>query len=355
MINRPYGEKGVGWKVRVHQTDQTWVEGRVLAFEEEKFHIEYTEAPIKGERRWEVELRSDDDWHRRGKSRIEFLSPASSNLSKELEDAKAGGDTEHVNYITGEGASATGNLVEHNTWKHDTWKQEVKQNTAFIPQKLVLRLCHHSDEVLDASFSPDGKMLATCSRDLSTLVYTIDLDTWNCFVKFRFLHESAPCRLAWAPNSDNLVICTEEPQGNPFGPHSRAELWHLCDLSFGTHSHSEGSPSSRVFPNMPFDIHSSWMPCGRRFITGGGIRYEADGSLQQVLAVWNDDGTLHMQKWLRFERAINFAHMLQVSHTRPLPPLPVPSPPLPVPSPLLPSPPLPSPSRTHTSSLLCGR
>jgi WD40 repeat protein len=313
LINRPFREKGVGWQVRVYQSDETWLEGRVLGFEDDKFHIEYTEGELKGQRKWEVELRDSDDWHRRGKSRIEFLSPASSDLSEELAATNAPfKNMEDVNHITGSPSAASSN--GHS--KYDTWKQEAKQNTEFIPKELVLRLCQHTDEVLDASFSPDGKMIATCSRDLSTLVYTIDLDTWNCYIKFRFLHESAPCRLAWSPSSDKLVICTEEPQGNPFGVHSRAELWDLRELRFGTHSHTQGASHSRVFPNMPFDIHSCWMPCGRRFITGGGIQYsDEDGALQQVLAVWNDDGTLHMQKWLRFERAINFAHMLQVSHS----------------------------------------
>jgi WD40 repeat protein len=130
-----------------------------------------------------------------------------------------------------------------------------------VPQVLITQIRDHCDEVLDAAFSPDGTKLATCSRDLRTLIYEVTGDDWAFNLRASFTHRTAPCRICWHDDNQRLVICTEESSGDPFGGRSTAEMWHVSgDLLF-------------TLPSRPFDVHTCWF--GNHFITGGGIT-EAD-------------------------------------------------------------------------------
>ena len=82
-----------------------------------------------------------------------------------------------------------------------------------------------SDEVLDLQWSPDGRRLASCSRDLTTIVYDVSYGAPGGAVDgpgaptvalavrwvFRRPPEAAcVCRLAFSDCGHFLLCCTEE-------------------------------------------------------------------------------------------------------------------------------------------------
>jgi WD40 repeat protein len=60
--------------------------------------------------------------------------------------------------------------------KQMNWKHEYRNLVEALPATPLLQLTDHTDEVLDLQFSPDGRLMASCSRDLRTLVYDV---TWD--------------------------------------------------------------------------------------------------------------------------------------------------------------------------------
>lgn len=128
--------------------------------------------------RWEVDQRHTGPWHARGKTRFRFVQPpvgseAEALLAAEEEGEEGPMDCDGKN-IDGD-AETSSTTTCGDRFDSLPWRSEYRRLVLSLPAREVACLTDHSDEVLDLQWSPDGKFLATCSRDCTTIVYDV---TW---------------------------------------------------------------------------------------------------------------------------------------------------------------------------------
>ncbi|CAN0196981.1 unnamed protein product, partial [Ectocarpus sp. 4 AP-2014] len=179
LAARPFEEDAVGWEVEVlSEEDVMWTPGLVVAYSGGRYLVEYAD----GSSRWESEYRTEGAWHRRGNSRLSFLGRLHDSLAGQDADGVAAAvsnthpsappDSSRGAPAAAEKAGETRSFPDWPRLRHGRWREEVKANCCHVPAVELVKLDDHTDEVLDLKFSPDGTRLATCSRDMSILVYT---------------------------------------------------------------------------------------------------------------------------------------------------------------------------------------
>mmetsp|Transcript_65673 Transcript_65673/g.116438 ORF Transcript_65673/g.116438 Transcript_65673/m.116438 type:complete len:700 (+) Transcript_65673:49-2148(+) len=294
LIERPFGEDAVGWHVRVLIEDgsERYSSGHIVAYSAEQDHylVAYDAEGGSGdgaappEMVWEQEKRKRTAAMRMnpsllGKSRFCFVSPpmALPRSHKGLggyspEDEQRQESRPSRELLRG------------------SWKQELKHNVQNAPSRLLTRLEEHEDEVLFVVFSPCGTRLASCSRDLRTVIFKVFYDgdegceantnssatssssqTPRFAREAVFNHETAPCRALWWPMPPyNMVAVSTEDAGWQM---SKVEIWQIgLDEGF-ERQESNGSEVSRqdagsmpsgqnarcIFQchNRPFDIYAA--------------------------------------------------------------------------------------------------
>ncbi|CBJ27319.1 expressed unknown protein [Ectocarpus siliculosus] len=275
----------------------------------------------------EIYERTQGPWHRRGNSRLSFLGRLHDSLAGQDADGGAAAvsntppstpaDSSRGAPAAAEKAGETRSFPDWPRLRHGRWREELKANCCHVPAVELVKLDDHTDEVLDLKFSPDGTRLATCSRDMSILVYAIEAmpenhgsskegekddgprkarasganggsgggggngvdemprDGQNKLrplgfkgLGVRLIHRlrrsatASVCRIFWSPCGRFILSCLEEPHGNPFIP-SSSELWDAW----------HGQRLSRC-RSQPFDVHAAWMPDGEHFVAGLDLTWD---------------------------------------------------------------------------------
>ncbi|OQV11899.1 WD repeat-containing protein 26 [Hypsibius exemplaris] len=126
----------------------------------------------------------------------------------------------------------------------------------FFPTENSQTLSDHTDEVWFCRFSPDGKKLATGSKDYSIIIWDVDLDTRE--IKMDKSLESHPYGvqyLAWSPDGKYLASC-----GPP--DETADEVW-IWDVEMGeVKSKFSGSDGDCL-------TTCAWDKDGKQLVTGG--------------------------------------------------------------------------------------
>jgi len=345
LIDRPFGEDAVGWQVEVLTEEgiERYAKGVVLAYsaETDAYLVGYDgkDGVVPAGEVWEQERRKRTNAMRHnpslaGKSRFSFTAPPAQTWPRRLgtPDARFPGGA-------------------RSPMRFPTWKQELEHNVKQAPSRMLCRLTEHSDEVLFVVFSPCGTRLASCSRDLRTVIFRVRYGTTQvdgCAEGFTggsssssshsrrvaeptfdpeavFMHKTAPCRVTWWPVAphDMLAVSTEDA-----GWHSdsKVEIWEILsresqraavdgtDAALGgmavDEDHEGGGEEAESLPeganarclfrgqNRPFDIYApffTWPQPGEAFADGP----DKDPSKLCFLAGWavfREQG--HYVQWL---------------------------------------------------------
>eukprot|EP00930_Biecheleria_cincta_P040198 TRINITY_DN27561_c0_g1_i2.p1 TRINITY_DN27561_c0_g1~~TRINITY_DN27561_c0_g1_i2.p1 ORF type:complete len:737 (-),score=118.66 TRINITY_DN27561_c0_g1_i2:74-2284(-) len=300
LIERPFGEDAVGWHVSVLVEDgsERYSSGHIVAYsaETDMYLVAYdpdsgtpgTEAPRMS---WEQERRKRTPAMRHnpslaGKSRFSFLTPPS-HLPGLL-----GGSIGVRNASSLSSCLSSPGISSEYSYQDEafrerrngrsSWKQELRHNVLNAPSRFLARLDQHTDEVLFVVFSPCGSRLASCSRDLRTVIFRIrttdgDLAETKFELEAVFVHQTAPCRAMWWPIPPyNMVAVSTEDAGWQV---SKVEIWQIGvsdqglereDSAGSSQGSTEGGedqlPSGEnarcVFQchNRPFDIYAAIFP-----------------------------------------------------------------------------------------------
>jgi len=132
-----------------------------------------------------------------------------------------------------------------------------------FPCKTIQVLCDHSDEVSFCKWSPNGKLLATGSRDNSVIIWKFDPVTLK-LTNDKALegHTHGVSFFSWSPDSSKLAVCGSEECPDVF-------IWDVAGGRIENKiSHTQEDSLTTV----------SWAPDGGRLAAGGnrGQFYQFD-------------------------------------------------------------------------------
>lgn len=140
------------------------------------------------------------------------------------------------------------NCLYHNTNEkifslytdHKCLKEKLPNTTSHILES-------HYDEVWNVCFSPDGKWLASGSKDCTVIIW----DTTNFNIKCKFIGHTEPIsNMYWNPDGTQLLTCSNDKS---------IRLWDIKteNILYIYEGHTEGVTSC------------AWLPCGTKFVSAG--------------------------------------------------------------------------------------
>jgi len=145
----------------------------------------------------------------------------------------------------------------------DSFAMDHSCSRAMFPCQTTQVLHDHCDEVWFCKWSPNGRLLASGSKDYTVIIWELDTDTMQLRQQKTLEgHSYGVVYLAWSPDSTKLAVC---------GPADWPDVW-LWDVNSGRLeskvSHSGEDSLTCV----------SWAPDGRRLACGGerGQFYQCD-------------------------------------------------------------------------------
>jgi WD repeat-containing protein 26 len=111
----------------------------------------------------------------------------------------------------------------HNTAASPSLYQDHKCDATNFPMQPVLDLTKHAGQVWQVKFSNDGSRLASCGGDGSVIIYDVESDI-GTFQVVRVLsdHEQGVASFAWSPDDKLMVTCSQD---------RKARLWNV-DVGF---------------------------------------------------------------------------------------------------------------------------
>ena len=145
----------------------------------------------------------------------------------------------------------------------DTYATDHTCSKEMFPSQTVQVLLDHCDEVWYCKWSPNGKYLATGSKDVTVIIWELDTELMQ-LRQHKVLegHNYGVIFLSWSPDSRRLAVC---------GPEDWYEVW-IWDVTSGRLeakvSHSNEDSLTCV----------AWSPDGQRLTCGGnrGQFYQCD-------------------------------------------------------------------------------
>lgn len=142
-----------------------------------------------------------------------------------------------------------------------------------FPSETIQVLAEHCDEVWFCKWSPNGRFLATGSKDYTVIIWELCPETLQCRHS-RVLegHSYGVAYLAWSPDSTRLAVC---------GPEDCPEVW-LWEVATGRLETKVSQSNEDSLTCV------SWSPDGRRLTAGGtrGQFYQCDTN-GTVLDSWD--------------------------------------------------------------------
>jgi len=161
----------------------------------------------------------------------------------------------------------------------DTFAMDHQCSREMFPCETIQILGDHCDEIWYCKWSPNGRLLATGSKDYTVIIWELDTVTLNLrHSKVLEGHSYGVAFLAWSPDSTKLAVCGPEdcPEGgrseyslyNP-SPGAQVWLWDVVNGRLETKVSHSGEDSLTCV---------SWSPDGRRVACGGnrGQFYQCD-------------------------------------------------------------------------------
>lgn len=141
-----------------------------------------------------------------------------------------------------------------------------------FPLRTSNLLEEHSDEVWHVRFSPDGRKLASASKDKTAIIY----DTVSFTVLHRLNdHVKEVTALAWSPDSTKLITCSKD---------ARARVWDAeSGHCLATYQHRGGDNTYAI-------TEAAWAPDSRNFVTASHDR-------KHTLCHWQLDSTEPVYVW----------------------------------------------------------
>jgi len=304
LIERPFGDRAVGWRVAVlHQEvgDEHFAEGHVTAYNAatDAYLVSYegddgTSVEVWEEERMGWSAAMERNPALAGRSRFNFVAPPGDTWPQFPPSAGCG------RHAREGGSTSSSSLL-----RFGSWKEELKHNSRHAPSRLVQRITEHEDEVLYVAFSPCGSRLASCSRDRRTIIFrqSHGEGPHPYFVKeVELEHATAACCATWWPSAPytKVLVMTEDTSYNVMLGESAIELWEVLPTS------SEGVADGRVAEatarclfrqrNYPFDIYTAiiaWPPKNAAIEPG-----VADQDRLCFLSghhLWRESATRHIQ------------------------------------------------------------
>jgi len=145
----------------------------------------------------------------------------------------------------------------------DSYAMDHHCSKDMFPSETVQVLVDHCDEVWFCKWSPNGRLLATGSKDYTVIIWELEPETLQ--IRQRGMlegHSYGVAYLAWSPDSTKLAVC---------GPDDCPEvwLWDVLSQRLETKVSHSGEDSLTCV---------SWSPDGRRITCGGnrGQFYQCD-------------------------------------------------------------------------------
>jgi len=123
----------------------------------------------------------------------------------------------------------------------------------------------HTDWVYDVAWSPDGKRIASSSKDKTVQVW--DAATGSRIYTYRG-HTSDVYTAAWSPDGKRIASCSQD---------KTAQVWDATD---GGHVFTYRGHTDAV-------VTVAWSPDGTRLASGGGNVLELNKSNDKTVQVWN--------------------------------------------------------------------
>ncbi|XP_055859282.1 F-box/WD repeat-containing protein 5 [Episyrphus balteatus] len=141
----------------------------------------------------------------------------------------------------------------------DSWKSEYKRLACNIPFVLSQKLKGHTHQVLHVSFSHNGKMFATCSKDGYVII-------WNSDHPCTERHSHNMKQFSWKytqysqfNQSDTLLMVSGVHFGQPHSTSGEIAVFTVDDKN-------ESTLRCRVV-NRPYDVFGTWF-CDQYLISG---------------------------------------------------------------------------------------
>lgn len=231
LIERPFGQDAVDWRVSVMRQEQQQSgafvsvprSGTVRRFDDRRgaYLVVYDDEGLPGlpegtkevwEVEWSARVLRQGFFAGEGRSRIQFLGLAIGAEPRQPTASLEGEERPEV-------AAQPQQLL-----RLGSWRAEMQHTVAYTPSQAAKRLTDHTDEVLYVVFSPCGSRLATCSRDKTTIIYRVG--SRNSVVRHGVLrHQAASVYAQWWPEAPHkrIIVSTEGAQSAP----SAAEVWDL--------------------------------------------------------------------------------------------------------------------------------
>ncbi|XP_066293861.1 F-box/WD repeat-containing protein 5-like [Branchiostoma lanceolatum] len=146
-----------------------------------------------------------------------------------------------------------------------SWWSEFRRLHYFSPVALTETLKEHTDQVLHVSFSHNGKMFASSSKDGFIKVWTV---SWPCQVKYSAdmkKHKWKYTQFSQFNSLDTLLLVS----GVHFGPHSTSGEIAVFSLQ------DEFMLQARVL-NKPYDIFGTWLDDS--YLLSGNLHWLGDST-----------------------------------------------------------------------------
>ncbi|XP_019643356.1 PREDICTED: F-box/WD repeat-containing protein 5-like isoform X1 [Branchiostoma belcheri] len=146
-----------------------------------------------------------------------------------------------------------------------SWRSEFRRLHFLSPVALTETLKEHTDQVLHVSFSHNGKMFASSSKDGFIKVWTV---SWPCQVKYSAdmkKHKWKYTQFSQFNSLDTLLLVS----GVHFGPHSTSGEIAVFSLQ------DEFMLQARVL-NKPYDIFGTWLDDS--YLLSGNLHWLGDST-----------------------------------------------------------------------------
>ncbi|OQV17517.1 F-box/WD repeat-containing protein 5 [Hypsibius exemplaris] len=171
--------------------------------------------------------------------------------------------------------------VIQNDKKFVSWREEYKRLWCEVPAIQVQLIRDHRDEVLHVSFSNDGSMFATCSKD--DFVKCWDAQAFPVRRRFQEnMKEHGWKYTQWSAfNSSNTLLLVS---GVHFGPISTSGELFVFNLE-------DGFTVQCKVRNKPYDIFGSWLDDQHLF--SGNLHWT--GAMESCCSLWINTASQHLE------------------------------------------------------------
>eukprot|EP00127_Corallochytrium_limacisporum_P004663 Clim_evm17s172 gene=Clim_evmTU17s172 len=142
-----------------------------------------------------------------------------------------------------------------------------------VPNQCIHVLKKHNDEVWMVKFSPNGKLLASASKDGKVVLWDCENNFACKAVASANTHHDAIQYIAWSPGSDQLLTCGGSEDKS-------VRLWTIGP---------DGAKQKRkITKHLETLTACAWLPCGTKFVTGGNDKhvYLWDVEQEEPIHTW---------------------------------------------------------------------